>query len=91
MTGFQRLIYDAMEPGVWYDVFQDQGTGGAVLPDLFYRNQTNPQATLVSAMVHDGHLNLRNVGTLRLPQVMRLDHPEKFQDRTGLDRLSRIL
>ena len=61
LSGFQDMLLRDMEPGVWYDCFYNQGSGGAVLPEWFYWIQTNAMATL-RPMLRAGVLELRVVG-----------------------------
>jgi len=69
LTIFQRGLLEQMTPGVWYDFYENQGTGGEALPEWFHRQTTQPLQTLVS-MARKGYLQLRNV-ELNLPQAMR--------------------
>jgi hypothetical protein len=70
MTNFQEMLLKDLVPGVWYDCFWNQGSGGEILPDWFYKIQSNAWATL-RPMIQSGHLEVRRVGDLRLPQVRR--------------------
>lgn len=70
MTVFQRALYNEMKPGVWYDCYEGQGSGGAELPGWFHRNQTNALATL-GPMVRAGALERRQ--RAGWPQVRRIE------------------
>lgn len=65
---FQKELVSDMKPGVWYDVYQNQGTGGEVLPDWFYRQQTQAMSTL-RPMLEAKLIEGRNIGGL--PQVRK--------------------
>jgi hypothetical protein len=43
---FQRELLAEMIPGLWYDCYENQGSGGATLPEWFRRDQKQPLATL---------------------------------------------
>ena len=75
MSPFQQHLLNEMEPGVWYDCFYSQGSGGEMLPEWFYRNQTQAFATL-RPMLRAGVLEKRMVGDLlKLPQIRRKVDP----------------
>ena len=46
LPSFQRLLLEEMQPGVWYDCYWNQGSGGVTLPEWFYRQQTETMSTL---------------------------------------------
>lgn len=69
LSPFQRMLFDDLRAGVWYDVYWNQGTGGEVLPDWFYRQQTQAWST-IGLMIERGALARRTVQGF--PQVMKI-------------------
>jgi hypothetical protein len=70
LSPFQQVLLADLVPGRWYDAYQNQGTGGAALPEWFHRQQTQPMQTL-RPMNQAGALEMRRVGECLLPQVRR--------------------
>ncbi len=76
LSFFQLSLLREMEPDIWYDCYYNQGTGGAVLPEWFYRNQTQAMATL-RPMIYAKALEVRRVGLnpddtgMKFPQVRK--------------------
>lgn len=72
LSTFQQMLLAALVPDRWYDVYQNQGTGGAALPEWFHRHQTQPMQTL-RPMIETGALQARRAPEFgALPQVRRL-------------------
>ena len=60
---------------IWYDVLENQGTRGNVLPSWFYAQQSEPMNT-IKPIVLAGNLRqrtrVRELGGVKLPQVIRV-------------------
>lgn len=55
LSSMHQMLLDGMEPDVWYDCYPDQGTGGKILPDWFYRQQAKPMTT-IRALIESGEV-----------------------------------
>ena len=69
---FQKMLLGDMKFNTWYDVYRNQGSGGEVLPDWFYRNVNERPVGTIKAMVKAKALELRRDED-GLPQVRRLE------------------
>lgn len=70
LSFFQRTLYDTIKSGLWYDVYQDQGSGGEALPPWFHREQKQPMRTLLP-LLQAGAIKIRRVGMCHMPQVWK--------------------
>jgi hypothetical protein len=82
MSPFQRALLEDMKEGVWYSVYRNSGLENPELPEWFYRQQSQPWATIMSMLSPPRTIAIRFVTKFRLPIVAKcygLDKPRRIE------------